>query len=98
MHRDTQLVPAQFYETGGHILANYQGLVRFQVKAEFASGLAIELADMHGISAIPPVQAQLGGDIAAFSSALEAIVIAAETARPARRDPCARAEVCVLGG
>jgi 4-hydroxyphenylacetate 3-monooxygenase len=46
---------------------------------EFASGLAIQLADAHGISAIPPVQAQLGGDIAAYCAALEAIVLAAET-------------------
>jgi 4-hydroxyphenylacetate 3-monooxygenase len=91
VHRDTQLLSAQFYETGGHILANYQALVRFQVKAEFASGLASELADMHGISAIPPVQAQLGGDIAAFSSALEAIVLAAEG------QPVQRGELLVPG-
>lgn len=65
VHRDVQLVNAQFYETGAHVLANYQALVRFVVKMEFASGLAIELADTHGISAIPRVQAQLGGDIAA---------------------------------
>jgi 4-hydroxyphenylacetate 3-monooxygenase len=79
VHRDINLVSAQFYETGAQLLSNYQQLVRFLVKAEFASGLAIELADAHGISAIPPVQAQLGGDIAAFCSALDAIVLAAET-------------------
>ena len=84
VHRDIRLVNAQFYETGAHLLANYQGLVRFLVKMEFAAGLAIELADAHGLSAIPPVQAQLGGDIAAFCSALEAIVLAAE-ARPEMR-------------
>jgi 4-hydroxyphenylacetate 3-monooxygenase len=84
IHRDVRLVGAQFYETGGHLLANFQALVRFLVKMEFASGLAVELADAHGISAIPPVQAQLGGDIAAFCSALEAIVLAAE-ARPLKR-------------
>ena len=84
IHRDIPLVGAQFHETGAHLLANYQALVRFLVKMEFASGLAIELADAHGISAILPVQAQLGGDIAAFCSALEAIVFAAE-ARPVTR-------------
>jgi 4-hydroxyphenylacetate 3-monooxygenase len=84
VHRDIKLVNAQFYETGAHLLANYQGLIRFLVKMEFASGLAIELADAHGLSAIPPVQAQLGGDIAAFCSALEAIILAAE-ARPEMR-------------
>ncbi len=78
VHRDIGLVGAQFHETGAHLLANYQALVRFLVKMEFASGLAIELADAHGISAIPPVQAQMGGEIAAFCSALEALVLAAE--------------------
>jgi 4-hydroxyphenylacetate 3-monooxygenase len=84
VHRNISLVTAQFFETGAHVLANYQALVRFLVKLQFASGLAIGLADAHGLSAIPPVQAQLGGDIAAFCSALEAIVLAAE-ARPEMR-------------
>lgn len=86
VHRDIGLVSAQFHETGAHLLANYQALVRFLVKMEFAAGLAIELADAHGISAIPPVQAQMGGEIAAFSSALEALVLAAETRPEMRSD------------
>ncbi|MBA2255089.1 MAG: 4-hydroxyphenylacetate 3-hydroxylase [Chloroflexi bacterium] len=85
VHRDIGLVNRQFHETGAHVLANYQALIRFLVKLEFVSGLAIELADAHGLSAIPPVQAQLGGDIAAFCSALEAIVLAAQ-ARPQTRN------------
>jgi 4-hydroxyphenylacetate 3-monooxygenase len=84
VHRDIGLVGAQFHETGAHLMANYQALVRFLVKMEFASGLAIELADAHGISAIPPVQAQMGGEIAAFCSALEALVLGAEI-RPEMR-------------
>jgi 4-hydroxyphenylacetate 3-monooxygenase len=84
VHRDIGLVGAQFYETGAHVLANYQALVRFLVKMEFASGMAIELADAHGLSAIPPVQAQLGGDIAAFCAALDALVLAAHL-RPEMR-------------
>ena len=84
VHRDIGLVSAQFYETGAHVLANYQALVRFLVKMEFASGIAIELADAHGLSSIPPVQAQLGGDIAAFCAALDAMVLAAQL-RPEMR-------------
>ena len=38
VHRDIGLVSAQFYETGAHVLANYQALVRFLVKMEFAVG------------------------------------------------------------
>ena len=78
-HREIGLVNAQFIETGAQVLAAYQALCRFTVKLQFASGLAIELADAHGLSVIPPVQAQLGGDFAAFCSALEAIVLAAQT-------------------
>jgi len=81
VHRDIRLVNAQFHETGAHVLASFQAMVHFLVKMEFASGLAIQLADAHGLSAISPVQAQLGGDIAAFCAALEAMVLAAE-ARP----------------
>jgi 4-hydroxyphenylacetate 3-monooxygenase len=90
VHRDTGLVSAQFHETGAHLLANYQALVRFLVKMEFASGLAIELADAHGISAITPVQAQMGGDIAAFCSALDALVLGAGSARNCGVTSCCR--------
>ena len=76
-----QLVNAQFSETGAQVLANYQALIRFGVKMEFASGLAIELADAHGMTDIPPVQAQLGGDIAAFVAALDALVLGRESRR-----------------
>lgn len=86
VHRDPGLVSAQFHETGAHLLANYQALVRFLVKMEFASGLAIELADAHGISAITPVQAQMGGEIAAFCSALDALVLGAELRPELRGD------------
>jgi len=79
VHRNPRLINAQFSESGAQILANHQTLIRFGVKMEFAAGLAIELADAHGMSDIPPVQAQLGGDIAAFVAALEALVSAAGT-------------------
>ena len=84
VHRDVRLVSAQFRETGAQVLADYQALVRFLVKMEFAAGLAIELADANGISGILQVQAQLGGDVAALCSALAAIVLAAE-AEPVRQ-------------
>jgi 4-hydroxyphenylacetate 3-monooxygenase len=86
VHRNIALVSAQFFDTGAHVLANFQALVRFLVKMEFASGIAINLADAHGLSAIPPVQAQLGADIAAFSSAVGAIVLAAELQPKAHGD------------
>src|SRR5262249_12710476 len=38
IYRDLDLVRAQFNETGSHVLANFQSLVRFGVKLDFAAG------------------------------------------------------------
>jgi 4-hydroxyphenylacetate 3-monooxygenase len=86
VHRNIGLVSSQFFDTGAHVLSNFQALVRFLVKMEFASGIAIDLADAHGLSAIPPVKAQLGGDMAAFCAALSSIVLAAELRPTAHGD------------
>ena len=46
IYRDVDLVRAQFNETGSHVLANFQSLVRFGVKLDFSAGLAKRLADI----------------------------------------------------
>lgn len=74
VHRDIELASAQFADTGASVMAGYQGLVRFLVKLEFAAGLAIELAEANGLAGIPPVQAQLGADLATTATAVEGIV------------------------
>ena len=53
VHRNPRLINAQFSESGAQILANHQTLIRFGVKMEFAAGLAIELADAHGMTDDP---------------------------------------------
>ena len=78
VYRDVRLVSAQFFETGSHLLGNFQALVRFVVKLQFAAGLAKRLVEVHNVANVPPVQAHLGGEIAAFVAAMEAIVAAAE--------------------
>lgn len=98
VHRDIRTINAQFQQTGAHLLASYQALIHFLVKMEFASGLAIELADAHGLSSISPVQAQLGGDIAAFCSALEAIIFAAGAQPELRGDLVIPAPTHVYAG
>ncbi|HKV45801.1 MAG TPA: 4-hydroxyphenylacetate 3-hydroxylase N-terminal domain-containing protein [bacterium] len=89
VYRDVRLVNAQFFETGSHLLGNFQALVRFVLKLRFAAGLAKRLADLHNIAGLPPVQAHLGGEIAAYVTAMEAIVGAAESS-PWMRDDLAR--------
>jgi 4-hydroxyphenylacetate 3-monooxygenase len=78
IYRDIDLVNAQFFETGAHVMGNFQSLVRFVVKLHFACGLARKLAEVHGIESAPPVQAHLGGRLATVCLALEAILLAAE--------------------
>jgi 4-hydroxyphenylacetate 3-monooxygenase len=84
IHRDVDLVNAQFHESPSHTLANFQSLVRFTVKLEFMAGLALKLVEVHAGERRPEAQASLGGDIAALCATFDAIVQAAE------RDPLVR--------
>lgn len=81
IYRDVNLVNAQFHETPSHTIANFQSLVRFGVKLEFMAGLAHALVEVQGAAGDPQVQATLGGDLAAYCAAFDALVKAAE------RDP-----------
>ncbi|HSF07217.1 MAG TPA: 4-hydroxyphenylacetate 3-hydroxylase N-terminal domain-containing protein [Methylomirabilota bacterium] len=78
IHRNVELVNAQFHETPSHTTANFQSLVRFGVKLEFMAGLALRLAEVQRAEGDPAVQATLGGDIAALCAAFDALVAAAE--------------------
>jgi 4-hydroxyphenylacetate 3-monooxygenase len=78
IHRNVELVNRQFHDTPSHTLANFQSLVRFGVKLEFLAGLAMKLAELQGAAGQAPVQAQLGGEIAAYCAAFDALVRAAQ--------------------
>jgi 4-hydroxyphenylacetate 3-monooxygenase len=79
VYRNVELVHDQWYDTPAHALTNFQALVRYCVKLEFAAGLAITLAELHNTVASPSVQAQLGGEVATVCAAIEALVHAAES-------------------
>jgi 4-hydroxyphenylacetate 3-monooxygenase len=89
IYRNVELVNGQFHDTPSHTLANFQSLVRFGVKLEFLAGLALKLAELHSVQGQPPVQAQLGGEIAALCAAFDALVHAAQRF-PLVRDGVAR--------
>jgi len=76
--RNVELVNGQFHDTPSHTLANFQSLVRFGVKLEFLAGLAMKLVEVHSVEGQAPVQAQLGGEIAAQCAAFDALVHAAQ--------------------
>jgi 4-hydroxyphenylacetate 3-monooxygenase len=78
VHRDVELVAAQFHESPAHVTANFQSLVRFGVKLELMAGLVLKLAELQGSGGDPVVQATLGGEIAAHAAAFDALVKAAE--------------------
>jgi 4-hydroxyphenylacetate 3-monooxygenase len=77
IYRNVELVNAQFHDTPSHTLANFQSLARFTVKLEFMAGLAARLVQLQGAQGQPPVQAALGGEIAALCAAFDALVHAA---------------------
>jgi 4-hydroxyphenylacetate 3-monooxygenase len=79
VHRNVGLVNGQWHETAAHTLVNFHTLIRFCVKMEFVAGLAIRLAELHGIHGMPPVQMQLGAEIALVGAQMDALAHAAET-------------------
>ncbi|HEY7648945.1 MAG TPA: 4-hydroxyphenylacetate 3-hydroxylase N-terminal domain-containing protein [Methylomirabilota bacterium] len=89
IHRNVELVNAQFHDTPSHTLANFQSLVRFGVKLQFMAGLALKLVEVHSGEKNPAAQASLGGDIAALCATFDALVQAAER-NPLVREGVAR--------
>jgi 4-hydroxyphenylacetate 3-monooxygenase len=79
VYRDVPLISAQWHETPAHGLSNLQALVRYGVKLEFASGLAVKLAELHYTVSAPAVQAQLGREVATVCATVAALAHAVET-------------------
>jgi 4-hydroxyphenylacetate 3-monooxygenase len=78
IHKNVELVTAQFHESPAHTTANFQSLVRFGVKLELMAGLAVKLVELGRGEGDPSTQATLGGEIAALCAAFDALVKAAE--------------------
>jgi 4-hydroxyphenylacetate 3-monooxygenase len=78
VYRNVSLVTAQFHESPAHVTANFQSLVRFGVKLELMAGLVHKLVATQRSEGDPATQATLGGDLAAYCVAFDALVKAAE--------------------
>ncbi|HEX9466096.1 MAG TPA: 4-hydroxyphenylacetate 3-hydroxylase N-terminal domain-containing protein [Alphaproteobacteria bacterium] len=79
VHRDTDVCRAQFHDTLGHTMQNYQSQIRLAVKIKFLVGLARRLADMIGTSGMPQIREQLGR-LAAQASMVDAMMHGMEAA------------------
>src|ERR1051325_6259907 len=78
VYKNVELVTAQFHESPAHATANFQSLVRFGVKLELMAGLAAKLVETQGGGGDPGTQATLGGELAAYIAAFDALAKAAE--------------------
>jgi 4-hydroxyphenylacetate 3-monooxygenase len=79
IYRNVDVVNAQWHETAAHTLVNFHTLIRFCVKMEFVAGLALKLVELHNLQGLPPVQGQLGAEIALVGAQMDALAHAAET-------------------
>lgn len=75
--RDVAGVRRQFFDTGAHVLGNWQAQIRFVVKLQFILGLARKITAVNGVDKIPGVQEKLG-ELASIASLVESGVLAAE--------------------
>jgi 4-hydroxyphenylacetate 3-monooxygenase len=76
-YRDVLAVRRQFFDTGAHVLGNWQSQIRLAVKAQFLAGLARTVAAVNGTDTIPAVVERLG-ELAGLASMVESAVLAAE--------------------
>jgi 4-hydroxyphenylacetate 3-monooxygenase len=82
VYRDVAGLRRQFFDTGAHVLGNWQAQIRFSVKLQFITGLARKVAAVNGVDKFPGVVEKLG-ELASLASLVESAVLAAEyTAEP----------------
>lgn len=79
VYRDTDMCRAQFHDTPGHTLQNYQAQIRLSVKMRFLAGLARKIAETIGTVSMPPVREKLGW-LAAKAAMAEAMIWGMEAA------------------
>jgi 4-hydroxyphenylacetate 3-monooxygenase len=80
--RDVAGLRRQFFDTGAHVLGNWQAQIRFSVKLQFIAGLARKVAAVNGVDKFPGVVEKLG-ELASLAAVVESSVLAAEyTAEP----------------
>ena len=83
IYRNIEISRDQWWKTTAHTLGNHQAQVRYVTKLRFLAGLAQRMNEMTGNVAAPPVQVMMG-ELAAFVTIYEAMLLAHEVASPIR--------------
>ncbi len=78
-YRNTDACRAQFHDTPGHVMQNYQAQMRLTVKLRFLLGLARRIADTIGTINMPPIREKLGW-LAARAGMVESMLYGMEAA------------------
>src|SRR5712672_4784937 len=81
IYRNIELSRDQWWKTPSHLYGNHQAQVRYVTKLRFMSGLAKRMNEMTGNEANPSVQTVMG-ELAAFVSIVESLLLAHETVAP----------------
>ena len=76
-YRDTDVCRAQFHDTAGHVMQNYQSQIRLSVKLRFLAGVARRLAETIGTVTMPSVAEKLG-KLAAQAAMVESMLLGME--------------------
>lgn len=77
VYNDTDMCRAQFHDTAGHIMQNYQAQIRLAVKLRFMVGLAKKMTETIGTVNMPPVREKLGW-LAAKAAMVESMMLGME--------------------
>ena len=83
IYRNIEVSRDQWWKTTAHTLGNHQAQVRYVTKLRFLAGLTQRMNEMTGNAAAPPVQVMMG-ELAAFVTIYEAMLLSHEVASPIR--------------
>ncbi|TDP97528.1 4-hydroxyphenylacetate 3-hydroxylase family protein [Labedaea rhizosphaerae] len=75
--KDVAGLHKQLFETGAHLLGNWQAQIRFATKLRFLAGIARKVAAVNGVDKFPGVVEKLG-ELASLVGVVESGVLAAE--------------------
>ncbi|RJO75225.1 4-hydroxyphenylacetate 3-hydroxylase [Nocardia panacis] len=77
VYKDVAGLRKQFFDTGAHVLGNWQAQIRFATKLNFLAGIARKITAVNGVDKFPGVVEKLG-ELASLVSVVESGVLAAE--------------------
>jgi 4-hydroxyphenylacetate 3-monooxygenase len=77
VYKDVVGLRKQFFETGAHVLGNFQAQIRFATKLKFLAGIARKVAAVNGVDRFPGVVEKLG-ELASLVSVVESGVNSAQ--------------------